>query len=402
MLNVKRVISVVSLSFLSFGSFASDCGTSSMTLRGSFNGFNTLKMQCNESGEWYADNIEFSMATGNRFKFDVLGDWSQNYGDSTVPDGIADLSGKDISVNPGTYNIKFNVKTKRYSSSAVIPVEKQHYTAVEMNVILMQLGDRLAKQEASPLISTFAKTGDCTLLPAPGVNYAGCDFTQKNPFPIGTMLGGVDLSGANLNGANFTGFYFGSAKFDGASMIGMQCEGCYFGGASLVNVDARHAYFKRVMLGGANMTYSNFKGATISGHLVRAKLSSSIFVGATMLNVDMNVVEAIGSDFSGATMSGGVIGGNFSYAKLPMLNLKQLALYDAVFDYADMSFSNFTGSSLIGNSFKATNLMGANFENAKLENVVFESALIKGANFKGANCYFYDNADFNRCPNITQ
>ena len=50
------------------------------------------------------------------FKFDITGDWSENYGDQQR-DGIADRDGADIPVTQGAgrYTIDFNTSTKAYA-----------------------------------------------------------------------------------------------------------------------------------------------------------------------------------------------------------------------------------------------------------------------------------------------
>ena len=55
---------------------------------------------------------------GQRFKFDVKGDWTQNYGD-TNKDGVAELAGADITTAVvGAYVVRFNDQTLAYSLSA--------------------------------------------------------------------------------------------------------------------------------------------------------------------------------------------------------------------------------------------------------------------------------------------
>lgn len=80
------------------------CSNSTMYLRGTFNGWNSQPMDCND-GVWTA-TVNFS--TGRAFKFDVFGDWSQDYGDNNA-DGIAsDPNGNNISAPSGTRTINFN------------------------------------------------------------------------------------------------------------------------------------------------------------------------------------------------------------------------------------------------------------------------------------------------------
>lgn len=71
-----------------------------------------------KSGDvWTATNVSFGTATNQRFKFDVRGDWTLNYGGTGLT-GTAVQNGGDIAVTPGTtYTITFNEVTKAYSAT---------------------------------------------------------------------------------------------------------------------------------------------------------------------------------------------------------------------------------------------------------------------------------------------
>ena len=58
----------------------------------------------------------FGVSANERFKYDIYGDWSLNFGDNQ-PDGVADQTGADISVTdgPGLYTISINDQTKAYT-----------------------------------------------------------------------------------------------------------------------------------------------------------------------------------------------------------------------------------------------------------------------------------------------
>jgi alpha-amylase len=64
---------------------------------------------------WRTTQI-FGSAGNERFKFDVYGDWSVNFGDNES-DGMADRTGADIPITQGagSYTITFNDQTKAYS-----------------------------------------------------------------------------------------------------------------------------------------------------------------------------------------------------------------------------------------------------------------------------------------------
>ncbi|MGE6101887.1 hypothetical protein ACLH0B_22015, partial [Aeromonas salmonicida] len=67
--------------------------------------------------QWEA-RVTFDGQTNQRFKFDVKGDWNQNYGD-TNKDGVAELTGADITTPVvGAYVVRFNDQTLTYSLNA--------------------------------------------------------------------------------------------------------------------------------------------------------------------------------------------------------------------------------------------------------------------------------------------
>lgn len=85
-------------------------------LRGTFNTWSTTEMNLIADNTWRGVGTFGSTAT-ERFKFDIRGDWSLNFGDNNA-DGIAEQSGQDIPVQPGsTYAITFNDLTRAYTVS---------------------------------------------------------------------------------------------------------------------------------------------------------------------------------------------------------------------------------------------------------------------------------------------
>ena len=83
-----------------------------MFLRGTHNGWTSQVMNCN-AGIW---EITVNSGGNHQFKFDVLGDWSKNVGDSNY-DFIADKHGGNIQVpaDPGNYRVTFNDRTRVYT-----------------------------------------------------------------------------------------------------------------------------------------------------------------------------------------------------------------------------------------------------------------------------------------------
>jgi glucoamylase len=83
--------------------------------RGTPNGWGTTAMDLVDDFTWRTIQT-FGSASNERFKFDIYGDWSVNFGDNE-PDGIADQTGADIPITQGagSYIITFNDQTKAYS-----------------------------------------------------------------------------------------------------------------------------------------------------------------------------------------------------------------------------------------------------------------------------------------------
>lgn len=82
--------------------------------RGTPNSWATTGMTLVADYTWET-TVTFSGSPSDRFKFDVYGDWSYNFGDNNN-DGYADQTGNDIYVTQaGTYLITFNEQTLAYS-----------------------------------------------------------------------------------------------------------------------------------------------------------------------------------------------------------------------------------------------------------------------------------------------
>lgn len=88
--------------------------------RGTANGWITTPMTLVSNYTWQID-ATFGSTTDERFKFDVNGDWTLNFGDNNF-DGIADQSGADIRIHlgAGTYRIWFNDQTKRFGFNKLV------------------------------------------------------------------------------------------------------------------------------------------------------------------------------------------------------------------------------------------------------------------------------------------
>lgn len=84
-------------------------------VRGTFNQWSTTLMTYDDATQQYSVEVSLDDATDARFKFDVYGDWTENYGDNEN-DKIADLSGDDIVLAQGVgrYQISFDFSSKAY------------------------------------------------------------------------------------------------------------------------------------------------------------------------------------------------------------------------------------------------------------------------------------------------
>lgn len=93
---------------------------SALYFRGTANNWAADAMTLADDHTW-SRLIHFDGQTNQRFKFDLTGDWSQNYGDNQN-DGVLDAAGGDIYTNvSGDYVVTVNDQTLAYSLRAVNP-----------------------------------------------------------------------------------------------------------------------------------------------------------------------------------------------------------------------------------------------------------------------------------------
>jgi pullulanase len=90
----------------------------SLFFRGTPNDWGTTPMTLVADNTWEA-TVTFDGRDGQRFKVDVAGDWSHNYGD-TNGDGTLDRTGRDIFTDVvGTYAVRVNDQTLEYAVTAI-------------------------------------------------------------------------------------------------------------------------------------------------------------------------------------------------------------------------------------------------------------------------------------------
>lgn len=86
--------------------------------RGTPNSWGTTEMNLVADNSWEV-NVNFDGQADQRFKFDVSGDWSQNYGDENN-DGVLDASGGDITTGvTGEYKVQVNDSSLAYTMTLV-------------------------------------------------------------------------------------------------------------------------------------------------------------------------------------------------------------------------------------------------------------------------------------------
>ena len=126
----------------------------SLYVRGTNNNWGATAMS--KSGTtWLLQNVTFGNTNTERFKFDVRGDWSQNYGGAGLS-GPAVPNGKDIAVEAQkTYNISFDEANKTY---AVNPAGTDTwYFRGTPNRWSATAMDRVDNTDVFKIVVTFAK-----------------------------------------------------------------------------------------------------------------------------------------------------------------------------------------------------------------------------------------------------
>jgi spore coat protein CotH len=117
--------------------------------RGTPNGWGTTIMTLVSNYTWETTATFGSTAT-ERFKFDVNGDWSLNFGDNNA-DGIADQSGGNIAITQGagSYIIRFNDQTKRYTVTKIVVNAPPVANAGGNQTVALSGGNKLLNGSAS-------------------------------------------------------------------------------------------------------------------------------------------------------------------------------------------------------------------------------------------------------------
>ena len=126
--------------------------------------------------------------------------------------------------------------------------------------------------------NSFAIASNCTDLPYPGVNWAGCDLSSKNPQNADIRT--ANLDGANLEKANLSSADLRDTNLSGAYLRYANLEHANFGCINGNCTNLRGAYMSCLDLHNANffkadLSYANLEGANLS----HANLTNSSIVG---------------------------------------------------------------------------------------------------------------------------
>lgn len=109
---MRAILACLALFFSSLA-VAVDSSVPQLYLRASFNGWSTSQpMYLTANNTW---EVSVTASANSEFKFDVSGDWAENYGDDNG-DGIAERNGGNIRISQGGYyTVRYNDLTRRYS-----------------------------------------------------------------------------------------------------------------------------------------------------------------------------------------------------------------------------------------------------------------------------------------------
>jgi hypothetical protein len=107
-------------------------------------------------------------------------------------------------------------------------------------------------------------------VPAPGVDWAGCDLTGASIFYL-------NMAGANLTGANLTGAQLAGANLTGANLTGANLTGAVMAFTNLAFAD----------LTGANLTSAAMSGVNLTGAYVSCSDTGILGTGITSFSPNL-------------------------------------------------------------------------------------------------------------------
>ena len=118
-------------------------------------------------------------------------------------------------------------------------------------------------------------------------NFSSADLTGCN-------LASANIESTNLSNANLAGVDLSSSDIRNSNFSGADLTGANFTSADLANINFSNADLTNAIFSSADLPNANFTGATLTG---------ANFNSADLSNP--NCTNAVGGDFSGATVLGG-------------------------------------------------------------------------------------------------
>jgi uncharacterized protein YjbI with pentapeptide repeats len=175
----------------------------------------------------------------------------------------------------------------------------------------------------------------------------------------------ANLREANLNRANLSGINLSDADLRQANLIRANLIGANFVRANLSGANLGSANLMRVNLSGANLWGTNLS----ESDLRRADLRGADLRGADLMRAKLRGADVRGADFRGADLSeANLIGADLRRSDFSQTYLSRANLTRANLDGADLS-----GADLRGVIFTRVQAIGTNFEGAILTGACLEN-----------------------------
>lgn len=201
-------------------------------------------------------------------------------------------------------------------------------------------------------------TPDLSGLDLSGADLSGVDFSRTKL--IRTNLSGTDLSGANLAGAdlgqaNLSGANLSQADLTDADLIWAKLVETNFTQADLtrtklIECDLIGAVLLRAKLVDAKLSRASFMDSILrEADLSRAKMVGANFSEADLRRSRLTGVSAVGADFLGADLSeSSLVGADLSRASLNNAHLVRANLQRTNLSHVQARGTKFSGAKLTG------------------------------------------------------
>ena len=211
-----------------------------------------------------------------------------------------------------------------------------------------------------------------------GVDLSNVDLSGANLSNVdlsGTNLSGADLSFTKLYGANLKSANLNNVKLSGAALSHLQPAGFLTDeeifAADLSNADLSNADLSDAYLSDVNLYNANLSGANLSGaNLHNANLFGINLYGAKLERENLLIARSRGVKLEGI---------NLTNVKLEGINLTNTNLKDAILSDADLKKvqalgTDFQGATLTGSCIEDWNINSkTNLKNVKCEYIYLKS-----------------------------